>query len=175
MQRQLIQLIARPISAQAFEPYGQLVEVGGRDGADMNDGRAQRYLQSTRLETRHAHPPELYLSDVSPSMGPLTLNYLERHPRSSQAFLPMRGGRFLVCVCLSDGRGDPLLDTLMAFVATAPQGVNYAMGTWHYPIVAIDTATLFSVLMWSEDGRGDFAGNCDIFKLAAPAQIDWTA
>jgi ureidoglycolate lyase len=162
---------AEVISAAAFSPYGQLVDTAGRDGADMNDGRAQRYLQSVRLESRFTHPPELYLSEVSPSTGPVRLDYLERHPRSSQAFLPMRGRRFLVCVCLSDTLGNPVPETLKAFVVATPQGINYAMGTWHYPIVALDEPTLFSVLMWSEDGRGDFAGNCDIVKLTEPPQV----
>jgi ureidoglycolate lyase len=168
-------IVAEAISAAAFAPYGQLVEVAGRKGADMNDGRAQRYLQTVRLESSFAHAPELYLSDVSPSSGPVTLGYLERHPRSSQAFLPMRGGRFLVCVCLSDALGKPAPGSLKAFVVAAPQGINYAMGTWHYPIVALDEATLFSVLMWSEDGSGDFAGNCDIVSLAEPPVVSWPA
>ncbi|MCX7154526.1 MAG: ureidoglycolate lyase [Proteobacteria bacterium] len=166
-------LVAQALSAELFSPYGEVIEVAGTKGSDMNDGRAQRYLQNVRFRGHPTRPPELYLSDVSPSRGPISLDYLERHPRSTQAFLPMRAQRYLVCVCLSDARGEPRTDTLRAFFATAPQGVNYAMGTWHYPIVAIDAPALFSVLMWSEDGAGDFAGNCDIFKLPDPPSVQW--
>jgi ureidoglycolate lyase len=170
-----IKIVAQPLTTGAFAPYGQVVEVSGRQGAAMNDGRAQRYLQNVRLQGSYSRSPELYLTDVSPSAGAVTLNYLERHPRSTQAFLPMRASRYLICVCLSDIRGTPQTETLTAFVAGATQGVNYAMGTWHYPIVALDTPALFSVLMWSEDGAGDFAGNCDLFKLADPLLVDWTS
>jgi ureidoglycolate lyase len=168
-----VNIVAQPLTAAAFSAFGQVIEVTGRQGADMNDGRAQRYLQNARLQSAHARPPELYLTDVSPSTSAVTLKYLERHPRSTQAFLPMRASRYLVCVCLSDARGDPRAETLQAFVAEATQGVNYAMGTWHYPIVALDAPALFSVLMWSEDGAGDFAGNCDLFKLADPPIVGW--
>lgn len=168
-----IKIAAQVLTAALFSAYGEVVEVSGKKGADMNDGRAQRYLQNIHLQGHQTHPPELYLSEVSPSSGPIVMQYLERHPRSTQAFLPMRAQCYLVCVCLSDAAGNPRQDTLRAFVATGEQGVNYGLGTWHYPIVAIGAPALFSVLMWSEDGKGDFAGNCDIFKLGDQPTVEW--
>jgi ureidoglycolate hydrolase len=85
----------------------------------------------------------------------------------------MRAQRYLVCVCASDASGAPRPDTLNAFVASGQQGVNYGLGTWHYPIVAIDGPALFSVLMWSDDGKGDFASNCDIVDLDEHVSVEW--
>lgn len=70
---------------------------------------------------------------------------LERHPYSSQTFVPMgqdlRKLSYLVIVAntdesLADKLPDPKL--LKAFVCRGNQSVTYGAGTWHAPMVVID-------------------------------------
>ncbi len=68
---------------------------------------------------------------------------LERHPLGSQAFMPLEGRPYLVVVARrGDGRpGEPV-----AFMASGAQGVSYARGTWHHPLVALGERSDFLVV-----------------------------
>ncbi|ODQ68579.1 ureidoglycolate hydrolase [Nadsonia fulvescens var. elongata DSM 6958] len=82
------------------------------------------------------------------------LKVLEKHPYSTQTFMPM--GRlpsevcFLVIVALGGDEGpDP--STLAAFTCTGAQAVTYGVGVWHAPMVVIDGVIDFGVLV-AENG-----------------------
>lgn len=88
---------------------------------------------------------------------PFTVRLLERHPYSSQAFMPMTHGQtrgYLVIVCLSKEDGSPDIDTMKAFIASSTQGINYRQNTWHHPMVALDGVTDFACLV-HENGVPD--------------------
>jgi ureidoglycolate lyase len=76
----------------------------------------------------------------------------ERHPMASQAFVPLAPRPFLV----GAARDRPQAEQLTAFRTTAGQGVNYARGVWHHPLIAINQATDFLVI--DREGAGE---NCD--------------
>ncbi|KAJ1538776.1 hypothetical protein HK405_013505 [Cladochytrium tenue] len=85
---------------------------------------------------------------------PFPVRLLERHPYSSQLFVPMTRQvtasaarwpgppRYLVVVAPhAPGRPDlPDFSRLDAFVADSNQAVNYAPGTWHHPLIALHPA-----------------------------------
>ncbi|KAI2620366.1 hypothetical protein GGS26DRAFT_571178 [Hypomontagnella submonticulosa] len=98
--------------------------------------------------------------------GLFQVSILERHPFTTQTFVPMGAGaaaRYLVIVAPSlapdtipagvdekqlcaptgqglPGRGLPDLARLRAFVATGRQAVTYGAGTWHAPMAALGAA-----------------------------------
>ncbi|KAI1462615.1 ureidoglycolate hydrolase [Annulohypoxylon moriforme] len=93
--------------------------------------------------------------------GLFEVKILERHPFTTQTFVPMGVGpesRYLVIVAPSrapdspdknfpvptgdglPGRGLPDLKGLRAFVATGAQAVTYGAGTWHAPMAALGPA-----------------------------------
>ena len=96
-------------------------------------------------------------ASASPPRGQLELRLLERHPYTTQTFVPlgMAGGggddddaatAFVVVVAPTraadeggDGAGGgmPDLRGLRAFVGRAGQAVTYAVGTWHAPMVVV--------------------------------------
>ena len=86
---------------------------------------------------------------------PLTLAVLERHPYSTQAFLPLICTRFLVCVAPTLPDGEPDLSGLRAFVCGPGQGINYRPGVWHHGIVALDAPAEFAMLAWEDGSSGD--------------------
>ncbi|KAK9376585.1 ureidoglycolate hydrolase [Lipomyces chichibuensis] len=89
---------------------------------------------------------------------------LERHPFSTQTFLPMGvladEVAYLVIVAENSsgeypsGDGLPDLKTLRAFVAKGNQAVTYNPGTWHAPMVSLKEVIDFAVLI-HENGVAD--------------------
>jgi allantoicase len=87
--------------------------------------------------------PNLSLYKCSPAKSlPFILRLMERHPYSSQMFVPLNNGKvkgYLVVVCLSNDKGDrPDLSTLNAFVVSSNQGISYHPGIWHHPMIALE-------------------------------------
>ncbi|MFX8813062.1 ureidoglycolate lyase, partial [Acinetobacter baumannii] len=86
-----------------------------------------------------------------PWFPPIRLRVMERHPLGSQAFVPMCGDPFLVVVAPPGPAPAPA--DLRAFVTNGRQGVNYARGTWHHPLLALDRISDFLVVDRGGDGR----------------------
>lgn len=148
---------AEPLTAAAFAPFGQVVCAGGpAAGKAANQGTAVRFDWAAALEnTRPEARPNLAVFRSLPPPLPLSLRLLERHPCSSQAFLPLVCSRFLVCVAPSAADGSPDLAGLRVFVAAPGQGINYRLGVWHHPIVALDAPAEFAMLAWEDGGCDD--------------------
>lgn len=156
----------RPLDRDAFRPFGDVVESGGA-GETANDGRARRFRGLARF-VAEAPTPDLSIYRLAPSALPLTVDYMERHPRTTQLFFPTAGAGYLVVVAPCDARGAPDPAGIAAFLGRPGQGVNYHAGAWHYPIVALDTPAAFLMLMW-EAGDPD---DCQVVRLAAAVSIE---
>jgi ureidoglycolate lyase len=143
---------AEPLTATAFAPFGQVVSAGLSAGQSANQGTAVRFDWSCAFENQRANAkPNLAVFRSVAKALPFEVKLLERHPRSTQMFLPMVCERFLVIVAPDDARGEPDLGRLRAFVCAPGQGINYKVNTWHHPIVALDRDADFAMLAW-EDG-----------------------
>ncbi|OBX37719.1 ureidoglycolate lyase [Halomonas elongata] len=89
---------------------------------------------------------------------PLTLDFLERHPQGSQAFVPMHEERFLIVVAPPGESIDP--ESVRAFVTDGRQGVNYRAGTWHAIQSVLEREGEFLVV-----DRGGQGNNCDEYPI----------
>lgn len=139
---------ARHLTTQAFAEFGDIIAADGLHGISVNEGRALRFDALTRL--RHETPttvPSLALYRVSPSSLPFTANLFERHPFSSQVFLPMTGGVILTAVA-PDLEGTPDLDRMQAFISPGGLGIHYHAGVWHLPIAALGSEVTLAMIMW---------------------------
>jgi ureidoglycolate lyase len=143
-----MRIVAEPLTAEAFKPFGAVVE---------GPPAAGRVYVSDTLANGRAHAPVcLSVATVEPKKDvPLEVKVLERHEHSSQTFIPLSVSRYLVLATLDAPGGGPDLTRLRAFVAGAGQGVTYAMGTWHHPVTVLDTPASFAVLMWRDGTSGD--------------------
>lgn len=140
-------LSARPIDAAAFAPYGQLLEQPANGTRDDYVGRLEAETTGRRAN--------LAVIRATPRPLPLRIDAMERHPFSSQAFLPLAVERYLVLCCPSRADGTPDLDRLDAFIVRGDQGLNYSRGTWHHPMTTIGTPGTFAMFMWDELGPRD--------------------
>ena len=66
------------------------------------------------------------------------------------------------------GEFDPA--QMRAFWTDAWQGVNYAKGVWHHPLLALDQVSDFVVV-----DRGGEQPNCDELSLAEPWRLTFEA
>lgn len=157
-----------PLSVEAFEPFGDVVSAGLRAGLSANQGTATRFDWCTELVNARAQAKAnvSVFRSVAKAL-PFTLKLLEHHPYSTQAFLPMVCTRYLVCVAPTVD-GGPDVRGLRAFLCQPGQGINYRVGVWHHPIIALESDADF-VMVAFEDGTRD---DCIVKTLDAPVIIE---
>lgn len=163
------QLEIRPLSARLFAGFGQVVEAGGPDGRLVNDGRALRYDGLAPLDAQAGSTaPVVALYRVEAVELPFAVGLFERHPLSSQLFVPMTVGRYLVVVAPPDDRGRPDPGRALAFAGMRGQGVNYARGVWHSPMVALDAPGDLAMVMGQAFGPAE---DCETHALPEPILV----
>jgi ureidoglycolate lyase len=159
-------VIAKPLSVEGFAPFGDVVSAGLGEGKSANQGSAVRFDRCAALDhTRAGARANLAVFRSTPKVLPFEVKLLERHPCSTQMFVPMMCSEYLVVVCPGDG--EPELDGLQAFICGPGQGFNYKRGLWHHPIIALETPAEFIMLAW-EDGT---ASDCEERPLRTPLWI----
>lgn len=160
----MMPLRLQPLSASAFAPHGEVLELAEGATRAINAGTSQRLDLPSRLDlTRDGGRPVLasFRAQAQELAGPWRM--LERHRFGSQTFVPLRAGRWVVLVA---GGGDaPDLARCAAFAAGPHQGITLHPGTWHHPLIALD-AGLFLVLE-----RAGAAVDCDVVQLPVPVQL----
>lgn len=162
------ELKAVPLSAEAFAPFGRVVSAGLEAGTSANQGTAVRFDSCADLQsTRPGAKPNLAVFRSVAMSLPHEVKLLERHPCSTQVFIPMLVSRYLVCVAPNLADGGPDVAELAAFIGSPGQGVVYATGTWHHPMVALDGPGEFTMLAW-EDGT---ALDCEVRALEEVVRV----
>jgi ureidoglycolate lyase len=150
---------AAPLSAEAFAPFGDVIETEGKEPRWINENTCRRFDELARIDVAEGGGrPVLCVFEASPRSLPLRVRALERHPKSSQAFYPLSTRPFLVVVA-TDGTS-PSAGRLRAYVSSGRQGVNYRRNTWHHPLIALGEVSRFLVI-----DRGGSDENCEELAL----------
>jgi ureidoglycolate lyase len=153
-----------PLTAQAFAPFGQVIETANAHHYPINAGKTERYHDLAKIELSGDNPrPLISIFVGQPYPLPLALKLVERHPLGSQAFYPLSERPFLVTVA-SDDHGTPT--GIRAFLTAPGQGVNIAMNTWHGVLTALDVESRFLVV-----DRGGDGNNLEEFVFPHPPII----
>jgi ureidoglycolate lyase len=127
-----------PLTKVAFRGFGDVIERDPESCFPTNDGEALRHHDIARVDVA-ADGGRVAISIfqvVKPAVLPFPLRLMERHPISSQGFIPLGQTEFIVVVAPSDVQPD--VPHLRAFRARAGQGVNLHPGVWHHPLIALD-------------------------------------
>jgi ureidoglycolate lyase len=131
-------LIAAPLTAEEFAPYGDVLDATGQFRL-INDGMCRRHHDRARLDFGDARAG-ISIFQAEPRSLPYSFDLIERHPEGSQAFLPMTQHPFLVIVATSPA------DTPRAFVTNGAQGINLHRGAWHGVLTPLYAPGLFAVV-----------------------------
>jgi len=138
-----ITIMAKPLTAEAFAPYGDLLDVSGEPDKIINQGFCGRYHDRAKMDFGPDGRAGISLFKAKPRETPYVLDLMERHPDGSQAFLPMSTDPFLIIVA-GDEDGKPGVPE--AFVSAAGQGINYHRNVWHGVLTPLHEPGLFAVV-----------------------------
>ncbi len=158
-------LAAIPIDPEIYAPYGSVVAARPTPPRSANHGRAEAWDALAILESHRdasARCSASLFRCLAHRDATLPIRWLERHPFSTQMFVPMSGARYLVVVAL--GQSAPDLDTLAAFVVEGARAITYAPGVWHHPMVALDADADFVNVLFADGSARD----CDEVGYASP-------
>ncbi|HRK23516.1 MAG TPA: ureidoglycolate lyase [Beijerinckiaceae bacterium] len=138
----MIRLPIRPLTREAFAPFGTVIETTG-EGLTINAGFARRFNDRCKVDVGcEGGETNLSIFIARARALPLTIPMMEMHPLGSQAFLPLQDAPWLVVVCTDPD--DPA--SYHAFACQGTQGVNYARGTWHFPLITFGEGDRFIVV-----------------------------
>jgi ureidoglycolate lyase len=134
---------AQPLTADAFAPFGDVLEATGKPDKIINNGFCGRYHDRARLDFGPDGRAGISVFKAEPRALPYLLDLLERHPDGAQAFIPMSLDAYLVTVA-EDANGIPT--GIRAFIAGPGQGINYHRNTWHGVLTPLSAPGLFAVV-----------------------------
>ncbi|MCC2596341.1 ureidoglycolate lyase [Pusillimonas sp. MFBS29] len=154
-----------PLTREAFMPYGDVIEASSQvKHFTINDGNTERYHDLAHIDPGHDGKAIVSIFRGLPRTLPFQVSMMERHPRGSQAFMPLSGQPYLVVVA-PEGE-PPALEQLRVFFCQGTQGVNYRTGVWHHPLLALNAVSDFLVI--DRSGPGE---NCDVVGISPAGLI----
>ncbi|SON58094.1 Ureidoglycolate hydrolase [Hartmannibacter diazotrophicus] len=147
-----IVLAVRPIEADAFRPYGDVVRRGEPQSA--NDGFALKRDGQFPFASAHLPGPEAATLTVSAFAveerpEPVLIAGVERHPHSPQAFMPLDEGKAMILVACPREDGGIDEGTLAAFVTEPGEGFVYKPGIWHSGVTGYGGPARFVAVQWT--------------------------
>ena len=162
----LLTLRVEPLTREAFAPFGEVIEASAAaQHFTINAGNTERYHDLARIEPGPDGRVIVSIFRGQPRTLPFTVNMMERHPLASQAFVPMSGKPYLVVVAPAGEA--PKVEDLKVFLTRGDQGVNYATGVWHHPLLALEGVCGFIVIDRSGPGH-----NCEEVQLERQGVIE---
>jgi ureidoglycolate lyase len=136
-----MEITPQPLTREAFAPYGDVIDAASVD--------RRTYYEEGLGNLRPAAKPSLSVTFKAPTPDrPLKSELMERHEFSSQTFVPVDVGRWLIVVAPHAAQGGPDMAKLSAFIANGQQGVTYKPNTWHHGLTVLDKPGRFAVFMW---------------------------
>lgn len=156
----MLTLVAQPLTAAAFGPFGTVIEAPIAEGRPVNAGSSQRHdlVEDLQLSAAGGRPIlAVFRAQARPF--PFTATELECHRQGSQTFIPLTGARFAVLVAPPGAQPD--FDHLAAFVSNGRQGIVLAPGTWHHALLAVDAGDFVVI------ERAAKVPDCTVVSLSA--------
>jgi ureidoglycolate lyase len=152
-------IVPKVLTRENFAPFGDVIEVNDKaKNFSINEGFTQRYHDLADVDVTQENGRTLInIFRSTPLEQPVSIKMMERHPLSSQAFIPMGPQPFLVVVA---PKGEMDITKIEVFLASSHQGVNYHKGTWHHYCLALHQVSDFIVV-----DRGGAGDNCDVINL----------
>ncbi len=145
--------IIKPIKINRanFAQYGDLISSYEIDPININAGYAKRFDNLADLNTsKDGGKTIVSIFSALKRKFPMKIDMMEKHPLSSQAFIPMKETTFLAFVA---PQGEtPEIDKIQSFIIPPKTGINYKPGTWHFPLISTED---LNFLVIDRKGKGE--------------------
>lgn len=136
-----------PLSAQALAPLVTVLRA--KDGKFTE---VPAVLEPGDVPGRHAFA---ILCPQPVAGNTVTIAALERHPHSTQSFVPIRIGRWIVLATPTLPDGSPDLANLHAVVAGPEDAICIGRNVWHAGLTVLDRPAEVGMMMWKADAGDD--------------------
>ena len=153
LEKQNMEKIFKPIKINKsnFAPYGDLISSDNINPIDINAGYAKRFDDLANVNTlKDKGKTIVSIFSALKRTFPMIIDMMEKHPLSSQAFIPMKETTFLSFVA-PPGKF-PEIDKIQSFIIPPKTGINYKPGIWHFPLISTENA---SFLVIDRKGKGN--------------------
>lgn len=138
-----VEITAKPLTAEAFAPYGDVLDCAGDPDKIINQGKCGRYHDRATLDFGPEGRAGISIFKAETRALPYQIDMMERHPEGSQGFIPMSMNPFLIVVA-KDADGKPGVPEV--FVSAAGQGINFHRNVWHGVLTPLHEPGLFAVV-----------------------------
>jgi len=88
----------------------------------------------------------------------ISITFLERHPHSTQTFVPLKVGRWIVLLAPTLADGTPDLANAKAFLAGPEDAICIHRNVWHAGLTVLDRPAEMGMMMWRSDAGPDADG-----------------
>ncbi|MDP6727639.1 MAG: ureidoglycolate lyase [Gammaproteobacteria bacterium] len=157
-------LTPKKLTAESFSQFGQVISCENKDYEIINDGYAKKYPDLAEIDTQEdSGKTALNIFIAKKRLFPLKIEMLEKHPFFSQAFIPRDDTPFLVVVAPASAR--PRINDIEVFISSGEQGVNYARGVWHFPLISIKDDANFVVIDRKYTAESDKLEQCIVYPI----------
>jgi ureidoglycolate lyase len=164
--QQALPLTVEALNAESFAEFGEVIEIGANPAEMINSGHTEKFSRLATIDAAEQDgQPAVHIYRSQPLLLPLLLTVMEKHPLSSQAFMPLHSRPFLVIVARP---GDQLEShAVRAFRSNGKQGINLRRGIWHHYQVSLGEVSEYLVI--DRVGQGK---NLEEQALRPPRVID---
>tara|TARA_R110001583_G_scaffold561_1_gene4951 strand:+ start:4149 stop:4658 length:510 start_codon:yes stop_codon:yes gene_type:complete len=150
-------LLTKPLTRKAFASFGDVIEIDQAQHFSINAGGVERYHDLAKVDIDVESGGRAIISYFKindAKQFPHKFNLIERHPKGSQAFIPLFDAPVVIVVA---PKGESVSSAnLQAFVTNGKQGFNFHAGVWHMPLISEKKDHLFVVV-----DRAGPGNNCD--------------
>ena len=125
------------ISRSNFSAFGDLISTDDIDPTNINAGYAKRFDNLANVDTSNDGGKTIVsIFSALKRTFPMKIDMMEKHPLSSQAFIPMKETTFLSFVA-PPGKF-PEINKVQSFIIPPKTGINYKSGIWHFPLISTE-------------------------------------
>jgi ureidoglycolate lyase len=129
---------AQPLDAQAFAPFGTVIEAGDVDSPSLNRAPGQMAFMWVHRSLEYPRTP--FVATCRYLFRGARCEYVQRHPASTVVLVPLDGQPSVIWF-MPDADGSPDIARAQAVLLDGHRGIVVAPGVWlRYAYPVLDTA-----------------------------------
>jgi ureidoglycolate lyase len=145
-----------PLSTADLAPFATLVRA--------TDGKFTTIPAVLEIGDVPGHHAFSVLCPQPTDASAIAITFLERHPHSTQTFVPLKVGRWIVLLAPTLPDGTPDLANARAYLAGPEDAVCIHRNVWHAGLTVLDRPAEMGMMMWKADAGDDGI----VFQLPEP-------